>query len=71
MEYFPKGYRLESALDMKRMRRYYEELTGKTLDFNQAILETAIRNCGIVYDGKLYMPQNMLCLLYTSSCWPS
>ena len=60
VEYFPKGYRLESALDMKRMRRYYEELTGKTLDFNQAILETAIRNCGIVYDGKLYMPQNML-----------
>ena len=42
------------------MRRYYEELTGKALDLNQAILETAIRNCGIVYDGRLYMPQNML-----------
>lgn len=60
VEYFPKGYRLESALDMKRIRRYYEELTGKALDLNQAILETAIRNCGIVYDGRLYMPQNML-----------
>lgn len=60
VEYFPKGYRLESALDMKRMRRYYEELTGNALDLNQAILETAIRNCGIVYDGRLYMPQNML-----------
>ena len=60
VEYFPKGYRLEAALDMKRMRRYYEELTGKALDLNQAILETAIRNCGIVYDGRLYMPQNML-----------
>lgn len=60
VEYFPEGYRLESALDMKRMRRYYEELTGKALDLNQAILETAIRNCGIVYDGRLYMPQNML-----------
>ena len=60
VEYFPKGYRLESALDMKRMRRYYEELTGKALDLNQAILETAIRNCGIVYDGSLYMPQNIL-----------
>lgn len=60
VEYFPKGYRLESALDMKHMRRYYEELTGKALDLNQAILETAIRNCGIVYDGRLYMPQNML-----------
>ena len=60
MEHFSKGYRLESALDMKRMRRYYEELTGKALALNQSILETAIRNCGIVYDGRLYMPQNML-----------
>ena len=60
MEHFSKGYRLESALDMKRMRRYYEELTGKALDLNQATLEAAIRNCGIVYDGRLYMPQNML-----------
>ena len=60
VEYFPKGYRLESALDMKRMRRYYEELTGKTLDLDQSKLETAIRACGIVYDGRLYMPQNML-----------
>ena len=54
MEHFSKGYRLESALDMKRMRRYYEELTGKALDLNQATLEAAIRNCGIVYDGRLY-----------------
>lgn len=60
VEHFSKGYRLESALDMKRMRRYYEELTGKALALNQSILETAIRNCGIVYDGRLYMPQNML-----------
>lgn len=60
VEHFPKGYRLESALDMKRMRRYYEALTGKELDIDQAKLESAIKNCGIVYDGRLYMPQNML-----------
>ena len=60
VEHFPKGYRLESALDMKRLRRYYEELTGTALDLDQARVETAIRDCGIVYDGRLYMPQNML-----------
>lgn len=60
VEHFPKGYRLESALDMKRLRRYYEELTGTALDLDQARIETAIRDCGIVYDGRLYMPQNML-----------
>ena len=59
-EHFPKGYRLESALDMKRMRRYYEALTGKELDIDQAKLESVLKNCCIVYDGRLYMPQTML-----------
>ena len=60
VEHFPKGYRLESALDMKRLRRYYEEVTGTALDLDQAKVETAIKDCGIVYDGRLYMPQTML-----------
>ena len=60
MKYFPKGYRLESTLDMKRLRRYYQELTGTALELDQEWVETVIRNCGIVYDGRLYMPQNML-----------
>ena len=60
VEHFPKGYRLESALDMKRLRRYYEELTGRALELDQVQVETAIRDCGIVYGGRLYMPQTML-----------
>lgn len=59
-DHFPKGYRLESTLDMKRMRRYYEELTGKALDLDQTKLEATIREYGIIYNGRLYMPQNML-----------
>ena len=59
-DHFPKGYRLESTLDMKRMRRYYEELTGKALDLDQTKLEATIREYSIVYNGRLYMPQNML-----------
>ena len=59
-EYFPKGYRLESTLDKKRLCRYYEELTGKTLELDQAQVEATIKNYGIIYDGKIYMPQNML-----------
>ena len=60
VEHFPKGYRLKSALDMKRLRRYYEEVTGTALVIDQAKVETAIRDCGIVYDGRLFMPQTML-----------
>ena len=60
IEHFSKGYRLESALDMKRLRRYYKELTGSALTIEQPKVESAIRDCGIVYDGRLYMPQTML-----------
>lgn len=60
MEYFPKGYRLESALDMKRLRRYYEEVTGTAITAEQPKVEADMRKCGIVYDGKLYVPQSML-----------
>ena len=59
-EYFNKGYRLGSTLDMKRFRRYYEEFTGTELSLDQEKLEAVIRGYGIVYDGKLYMPQTML-----------
>lgn len=60
IEHFSNGYRLESALDLKRLRRYYEELTGSTLTAEQSTVESAIRDCGIVYEGRLYMPQTML-----------
>ena len=57
---FPKGYRLGSTLDTKRFRRYYEEQTGLPLTLEQAKVELIIRKCGIVYDGRLFMPQTML-----------
>ena len=60
VKYFRKGYRLSSHLDMKKLRRYYEDSTGKELNLDQETLETAIKKCGVVYDGKLYMPQTML-----------
>lgn len=60
IEHFSKGYRLGSALDMKRLRRYYETLTGVVLEVEQSKIEAAMTECGITYDGKLYMPQAML-----------
>lgn len=60
IDHFPKGFRLESALDMKRFKRYYEEFTGTELVLEQSKIESIIRNCGIVYEGRLYMPQTML-----------
>ena len=59
-EHFQKGYRLDSTLDRKRMRRYYEEHTGKALEEEMGEVEAALKSCGVVYEGKLYLPQNML-----------
>ena len=59
-EHFQKGFRLESNLDMKRLRIYYEELTGTALELDRDLIVSSIQDYGIVYDGKLYMPQTML-----------
>jgi len=59
-EKFPKGYRIGSAIDMMKMRRYYKEETGNELTVKKEILETKIKSCGIEYDGKIYVPKTML-----------
>ena len=59
-EYFPKGYRLGSNLEMKRFRRYFEEANGESLEEESDIIEKMIQESGIVYDGRVHMPENML-----------
>lgn len=59
-EYFPKGYRLGSNLEMKKFRRYFEEANGESLEKDSDIVEKMIQGCGIVYDGRVHMPENML-----------
>ena len=59
-ENFSKGYRLGSAIDAMKLRNYYKQITGKELTVNKELLESKIKSCGIEYDGKIYVPQNML-----------
>lgn len=59
-EKFPKGYRIGSAIDMMKIRRYYKEETGNDLTVKKEILETKIKSCGIEYDDKIYVPKTML-----------
>ena len=46
-EHFQKGYRLDSTLDRKRMRRYYEEHTGRALEEEMGEVEAALKSCGV------------------------
>ena len=59
-ERFVKGFRLGSTLDMKKFKRYYEELLGKTLDKPDNEIEQVIRKCGIIHEEKLFLPRCML-----------
>lgn len=59
-EFFPKGYRLGSNLEMKKFRRYFEEAKGESLQEESDVVENMIQKCGIVHDGKVHMPENML-----------
>lgn len=57
---FAKGFRLGSPLDMKKFRRYYEELNGAPIDTEDGTIQEIIRGCGIVYGDKIFSPKTML-----------
>lgn len=57
---FIKGYRLGSGLDLKKFKRYYLEIHGVELSDDDSRIASKIRNCGIVHEDKLFMPETML-----------
>lgn len=59
-EHFTNGYRLGSVLSGKRLKKFYTELTGKEIDIELEQIEAEIKKLGVIHDGYLYMPQNML-----------
>lgn len=59
-EYFSKGYRIDSRIELRRFKGYWESMFGESIDFNDNTIIHYIKKCGIEYDGKLYMPQFMI-----------
>lgn len=59
-KHFPRGYRLGSPLDRKRLFRYFEESACIAPSKDASEIESALKTRGVVCDGKLYMPQTML-----------
>ena len=59
-ERFPRGYRLGSSLEMKKYRRYFEEINGCELEISAEDTEQILRLCGIEHEGKVYSPNAML-----------
>ena len=59
-KYFHNGFRLDSFIDTKKFRRYYEEINASPLTLDNEQINLIIRKCGIEYEGKIYLPDEML-----------
>ena len=59
-EKFRKGFHMKSSVEIRKFRRYYGEIYGKTLeDSNEQIVQNIDSMC-LLYDGKAYLPEIML-----------
>lgn len=57
---FPKGFRLKSAIDLKRFRLYFSDYTGKNYNRTDNCLTEDILSCGIVSGDKVFIPDRIL-----------
>lgn len=57
---FPRGYRLGSSIEMKKFRRYFEDINGYALEQGSNEIEKTISLCGIEHEGRVYAPAAML-----------
>lgn len=60
LEKFPRGYRMGSSLELKKFKRYWENLYGTGIDIKDDEVLKHIECCGVKYEEKIYMPQKML-----------
>lgn len=77
---FPKGYRVDSGLDLKRFIRYYSELNGIELNVNEEYIKDKIRNniprIGVRHGGYIFSVDSLIntdtkkkLLEYISNCF--
>lgn len=57
---FPRGYRLGSSIEMRKFRRYFEEINENVLKQEADEIEKIIGLCGIEHEGRVYAPETML-----------
>lgn len=59
-KYFQKGFRMDSSLDMKKLRRFYLEQYETELADEDGTVCQDIETVAILHDGKAYLPDSML-----------
>lgn len=59
-KFFQKGFRMESILDMKKLRRFYFEQYGTELAYEDGVVCQYIKTVAILHEGKAYLAESML-----------
>jgi hypothetical protein len=57
---FQQGYRLNSYMELKRLKRYYQEEFQTELNMEQEDIEEDVKACGIVVNERVYLPESIL-----------
>lgn len=61
-EKFKKSFRLNSSIEIRRFRKFYEDLFEASLSISDEELIDTIKECGIVNEDKVFLPENVLSL---------
>lgn len=59
-QYFTKGFRMGSPLEVRKFRRYYSAIHGKELPDSDDTITDNIKALSILYNGKAFLPDVML-----------
>lgn len=59
-QYFLKGFRMESYLEIRKFRKYYAAIHNAELSDSDAEIDKNIRLLCIVHEGKAFLPEVML-----------
>ena len=59
-EVFSKGFRLGSTIEMKKFKRQWTMLCDEDIQLETAEIEQNIKQCGITFDNRVYIPSIML-----------
>jgi hypothetical protein len=59
-ERFPKGYRLGSYMEVKKLKTFYEAEYHEPLDMAAEDIEADVKSCGIVHEGRVYLIEDIL-----------
>ena len=60
LDHFSKGFRLNSAIDIRKFKGYYSEDIGENLDEDDDNIIDEIRKICIRFDDKAYLPEVVL-----------